>query len=55
MYSSPYHLDYYNPENDTYLGDEKGASVNVTLSNTFYDMYDVEAVASRINVLYPEA
>ena len=54
-YSSPYHLGYYSPENDTYTGDEKGAPVNITLSNTFYDMYDVDKVAERINILYPTA
>lgn len=54
-YSSPYHLGYYNPENDTYFGDEAGAFPNISIGDPFYDIYDVDNVAAKILSVYPEA
>ena len=47
-YSSPYHLGYYDAKTDTYEGDEVGAFPSITLSESFYDIYDVDVVASKV-------
>ena len=54
-YSSLYHLGYYDPQNDTYKGDEAGAYPNISINYPFYDIYDVDVVAAKINTLYPSA
>ena len=48
-YSSPYHLGYYDAEHDTYKGDEAGAYPNLSLTNAFYHIYDVNAVGEHID------
>ena len=50
-YSSPYHLGYYNPENNTFYGDEAGAPPRYAVGGSFYDMYDVDSLQKTIDVM----
>lgn len=50
-YSSPYHIGYYDAAKNKYEGDEKGARPNYTISDAFYEIYDVDKVAQIIELI----
>ena len=49
-YSSPYHLGFYG-DDGTFRGAEVGTFVQYGIGDGFHDLYDVDAVASRIETI----
>ena len=49
-YSSPYHVGYYDEENDKYYGDERGGIPDIGVAkNGFCQPYDVDALGAYID------
>ena len=50
-YSSPYHIGYYNADTKVFSGDEGGAIPNYGITDPFFNIYDVDVVAERIELV----
>lgn len=49
-YSSPYHLGYYNTNDNKYYGDEAGAATTYSVDSSWYELFDVDVFGQRIDL-----